>query len=850
MSLVTVAEAILGSPVFTQMHRELTIRSLLRDLPALTAERAESPVDWNYLVGCASVLAAADGEHAQEAALRVAQACVCSTETLSNQKEAAAVLLERMGNRPALDLARARGLLEAEAWREAPTPLRLDVVRRRLELSIPVTSGEQLDANGFQREFWDALRRAGWVSVSAATSAGKSYLVKRWFAERAFAAEQFRGVYVVPTRALIEEVSLELREHFADAVGIFTIPWDQAIGTRAKEIHVLTQERLHLLHERLSDFAADVLFVDEAQKFADGERGILLQRVLDDEVRRNPAVQVIFASPQSENPALLLDSAPKEAERASLLSETITVNQNLVWVGQVRGKPRDWLAQLILDSEPVDAGDFQLQASPNPTSQRLPLVAVALGGAGGNVVYVNGAADAEKAALQIHDALGAEADISGDEAVAALRELVQKTVHPGYSLERVLGRGVAFHYGNMPLIVRSEIERLFRAEKLRFLVCTSTLLEGVNLPCRNLFARGPKKGRKKAMSPEDFWNLAGRAGRWGKEFEGNIICVDATDEQLWPQPPRRRSRQRLTRATDSALADIAAVRSYVVEGAPVDRARSEPLLEAMYSFLAAHVLAGRELALLPGMAGRDASELGGLEADITTALKGVTVPVAIYTRHPGISPAAMQRLLEYLAGPDRQDRLLLAPPEDQEAASSYVKALGRCSSQLAANFGPSKRQWMLAVLITSWMRGYSLPRLIDERVRFLKLGDGFSLPKVIRETMQDVEQEARFRVPKYLACYEDVLTFHLRCAGREDEAAVMPDVSMMLELGVSRDTHVSLMALGLSRTSAIAVAEYIVDDELSREQCLTWLAEQDLRQLALPLLVRDEIERLIPSAAA
>lgn len=63
-------------------------------------------------------------------------------------------------------------------------------------------------------------------------------------------------------------------------------------------------------------------------------------------------------------------------------------------------------------------------------------------------------------------------------------------------------------------------------------------------------------------------------------------------------------------------------------------------------------------------------------------------------------------------------------------------------------------------------------------------------------------------------------------------------------LGVSRDTHVSLMALGLSRTSAIALAEYIVDDELSREQCLTWLAEQDLSQLAPPVLVIEEVARL------
>ena len=28
------------------------------------------------------------------------------------------------------------------------------------------------------------------------------------------------------------------------------------------------------------------------------------------------------------------------------------------------------------------------------------------------------------------------------------------------------------------------------------------------------------------MTEIDFWNLAGRAGRQGKEFQGNIICID------------------------------------------------------------------------------------------------------------------------------------------------------------------------------------------------------------------------------------------------------------------------------------------------------------------------------------
>src|ERR1019366_7619849 len=86
----------------------------------------------------------------------------------------------------------------------------------------------------------------------------------------------------------------------------------------------------------------------------------------------------------------------------------------------------------------------------------------------------------------------------------------------------------------MPTLLRSEIERLFKEGTIRFLVCTSTLVEGVNLACRTIVVRGPRKGRTKPMGPHDFWNLAGRAGRWGQDFNGNIVCVDTNRLGLWP----------------------------------------------------------------------------------------------------------------------------------------------------------------------------------------------------------------------------------------------------------------------------------------------------------------------------
>ncbi|WP_419907622.1 helicase-related protein [Hoeflea sp.] len=142
----------------------------------------------------------------------------------------------------------------------------------------------------------------------------------------------------------------------------------------------------------------------------------------------------------------------------------------------------------------------------------MAFVALALGKqTSGTLVYVNTANDAEIVASLIYDGLEGE-EFPEDEELADLSEFCEKMIHPKFQLVHLVKRGVAFHYGNMPSLLREEIERLFTSGKIRFLVSTSTLIEGVNLACRTIIIRGPKKGVGRVMSPQDFWNLAGRAG--------------------------------------------------------------------------------------------------------------------------------------------------------------------------------------------------------------------------------------------------------------------------------------------------------------------------------------------------
>ena len=817
-------------------------QSVLSDLVALVPIVEDAEPDWSFALLCASALAGAPLRAAQEAALRVASSCLGSQND-PLLREAATIVLERLGNRPSLELAEDRGLIEPDTWTDAPLPLQLDVIRRRMELTIPTSIGGAVSANQFQRDFWTAATTANWLSVSAPTSAGKSYIVKRWLKDRVGYGDSFRAVYVVPTRALIEEVSLDLAAELDPSVRVHTMPWASSIGSSAHEIFVLTQERFHLLQQRFRDFRPDLIFIDEAQKFDDGARGVLLQQVLDECARRAPSAQVIFASPFTSNPEILLEGAPAGAIAVAMGSETVTVAQNLLFATQVARKPLEWALDLIWEGEPRACGSFVLPARPNPRSKRLPLVAVALGGrTKGNVVYVNRAADAETAAKQIYEALGPDAALA-DEEVNALRELARTSVHPKYGLDEVLRRGVAFHYGNMPLLLKSEIERLFKNEKIRYLVCTSTLLEGVNLPCRNLFVRGPRRGMGNVMTPGDFWNLAGRSGRWGKEFQGNIICVDTDDEAQWPVPPRRREPHTIARASDRVLGNLPHLAQYIDDETPLASGRQDSLVEQVYSLLASRVVRGDDLTTLVGFP-LDDDEAQSLEASVQASIRGLTIPPELIERHAGISPVSMQRLLESFKGRTVED-LVLPLPESSDALANYSRAIARVNEHLGGNWGVQARQTQLAMLIINWMRGLPLARIIASRLEFEARRGNDNTPKFIRDTMTDVEQIARFQAPKYLACYQDLLRLYAVSLGGPPLDHLDLDVSMMLELGVSRVTEVSLMALGLSRTTTTTLSALIIEDELTPEQALTWLEDQDLDSLDLPSLVRREVRNAL-----
>lgn len=153
------------------------------------------------------------------------------------------------------------------------------------------------------------------------------------------------------------------------------------------------------------------------------------------------------------------------------------------------------------------------------------------------------------------------------------------------------------------------------------------------------------------------------------------------------------------------------------------------------------------------------------------------------------------------------------------------------------------------MIVVRWLEGQSLSKMIRKNIDWHQaINKGFKLPVLIRSTMELVEQVARFRAPKYLSAYIDVLHLHFRQIGRNDLIVEGLDIGTQLEFGVSSKTLLSLIELGLSRMSAVALYEKISRDDLDKTECVAWVIERQsqLSSMDIPaIIIREVREQLL-----
>ena len=854
MSIAALQSWLLEEGILSDLNEvtKLTVRQEIANLAEDSSGQDASNIDWQRLLLAGSILARSNERPLQEAALRIATAAI-SLPTTAIVRDAGAVLLGKLANFRAVNLAYSRKLVSDDLDSRLGFSLRMETQKREVDQSVLVrSSGRWIQLNDFQQKFWTSVHDRSWLSASAPTASGKTFLVLQWLIDELLSGDTRVAVYLAPTRALVSEIESNLRGLLGDTAEISSssLPLrERYLAARRggeRQILVFTQERLHLLANVLDRaLVVDLLVVDEAHKIGDNQRGVILQDAVERVALGNPQLRAVFISPATENPQELLADAPSDMEKIAVDSDAPTVLQNVIAATQLPGKPKLWRLALLQKEGGLPFGILQLASTPQTLRKRLAFIAAAAGQKGGTLVYANGAAESEEVAELIEQLLPKASTI--DPELAELADLARKGVHPEFRLAPLVERGVAFHFGNMPSLIRLEIERLFRAGKIRFLVCTSTLIEGVNLSCRTIVLRGPRKGVGHAMEPHDFWNLAGRAGRWGDEFQGNIICIDPGDKSAWPSGVPARARYPIRRESDAVLDLGDGMVNYLAKRASkdLDELENSDQFEQVGAYLLTTFLRLGSISAANLSKRHDIAAIAKLDTTLSVLADGLEISANLAARHPGVSAVGMQRLLEAFREYQGEiENLLPVDVASQDSFDRMETIMRRINKHLFPAFSPDSRVKLFALIVIRWLEGKSLAMMIRKNIEWhQEVKRPFKLPALIRSTMELVEQVARFKAPRYLSAYIDVLHLHLRQVDRSDLIEEGLDIGTQLEFGVSSKTLFSLMELGLSRMSAVALYEKISRDDLDTTECVAWVLERQsqLASMDIPAIIVREI---------
>lgn len=425
------------------------------------------------------------------------------------------------------------------------------------EFHRPKSLGDDVVFHEVQTRIYHELLAGTNVILSAPTSFGKSLII-----DALIASGKYRNVViVVPTIALIDETRRRLSRFRSDFRVVTHVT--QALGER--NIFILTQERVIEFRQLPT---VDLFVVDEFYKLSpslDQERSAILNQAFY-RLFKTGAQFYLLGPDIRELPAGL----PERLRCLFLRTDYATVVSE-----HVRVQAKDERVELSRLCRELD---------------------------GSTLIYC-------RSPKRVRDVVGwlLEDDVSGRPVdVETAVDWMAREYHPEWLAARALGSGIAVHHGRMPRALSQYMVRCFNEERARLLVCTSTLIEGVNTKAKNVIVFDNTIARRK-YDYFTFNNIRGRSGRMFQHFIGHVYLFhdppqkdlpfvdipvitqgEETSTSLLVQIDEEdlsdRSRQRLSGIRGQSLLDIAVIR----ENTGIDPDRQIALAEEIRDNLRVH----------------------------------------------------------------------------------------------------------------------------------------------------------------------------------------------------------------------------------------------------------------------
>lgn len=711
-----------------------------------------------------------------------------------------------------------------------------ELLSKRLDNSVIINEKPYL-LTDFQKDLFENLKEEKYISISAPTSSGKSFILKKYIESVLSDNANYCVFYIVPSRALINQVSEDLRTEMLDVK--IKNAFIEAEGIEeGKVIYVITPERaVKVINSEIGIKLPNLIFIDEIQNVENEDgRGNLFEYVYEELSRASENTKIIIAGPYISN--------PQKVYKELFNRDSIVVDTDLSPVFQLRTIVKfeaDKISLTLFANNKVfyilkdifEITGIERAFNTNIGEGLAKIINALTNRTNSNLIYSSRGDYAEKWALKLAETITIEETL--DEELLDLIKFVKAEIHPKYYLIPCLEKKIAFHHSSLSEFVRKEIESLFESGAITTLFCTSTLLEGVNLPADNLFVIKPEKN-KDELTDFEFGNLIGRAGRLKNSLFGTIYCVSKNNNTEWAEKYYQANyTKEVNTSSSKALPEISS-EDMTKTGVQIEKPKVKNIItslrnkalrndDSLESFLQKHNL--------------PEARVESLVSSISDSVKNVTIPYTIVKQNPTIDPVLQDQLYKKVV--EVIDDWVIHP--NSNFNTSYKREIADTMPYKEKNFfwqldsiiirlneifdfttelwksdSISVTTTAICINAINWIQGRSIGEMIASRIRYYSEDDRVKLEwKIDPNNDADVNKQIKdvikinlkvitFSLLKYLKLLVDILDKVLPEAEKERFKLTLA-LPIQLELGTQEPIVISLISNGIPRTIAIKLFE-------------------------------------------
>lgn len=659
----------------------------------------------------------------------------------------------------------------------------------------------------FQMRIWDAMDEKKVVGISAPTSAGKSFVILLKIVKKLI-DERFDVVYIVPTLSLLNQVT----EDFHNLLKDMKISGYRISNTFLAEeesdlnfIYVMTQEKAiaafaneeKAFSKRMILVADEIQNIERIREDTDERSKILFDTLMEFRYKDN-VEQMIISGPRIEE----IDTLGKNifGIETEDISTSISPVLNLTYSVYKLEKKYFLKQYCALTSTPKSKeisntdiiSGYGKKLYNTKYLDYLSYFIKRIGENEQNIIFAPTAPTARKVAEYL------SGSCKNCDKNSELIQYYKDTIHENYTLCKTLGNGIAYHHGKLPMHVSRTLEKAIVNKKINNVVCTTTLMQGVNMPAQNIVIRNPHLYLKKSdtsaeLSNYEMANLRGRAGRLLKDFIGRTYVLDESAFANTDGYEQLELFDDVTKELPSGYGERFEEYRDEIEDV-IEKDKTVDRTMRKYGYLVSYI---RQSVLRYGKDSQKRMKDVGIKltqkqvAAILLKLDTLTIPKSICIKNRYWDPFVLQKIFEdyeenvpitpYERGAKAKlNRMLKYMRDTEETSTMYERFIPR-------EFQKGSNRGYLVDLCMKWATEVSLHDILNEE-RYL----GENGADEIERTIQLLQKTVSFDVPLLLKPIFDIKnsdSIFLTCM---QSGAVNEQIKMMIELGIPRETALYL----------------------------------------------------------